>query len=222
MEELNMRDRLPVGPYKMAPLADGTQAPWYLMPFDKFGTCEAPATRTYLIGDVHQGRYTDIFLFSHGWNNDWSDANALYDGWLKGYAELQQKLHVTHARPFKPLFIGVIWPSTALVFPSERGPRFAGAAPNVPDALVGQERDEIRALAEAIPDAQRPRFYALTQQHGGLTGDEALELAQILAPVYQSKNNELDSDSASPAPEELRDLWTQALRQLAAPESSAA
>jgi hypothetical protein len=74
-----MADRLPPGPYKTVALADGTAVPFYIIPFDKEGRCEGPATRENLIDAVRNGSFTDIFLFSHGWNNDWNAATERYE-----------------------------------------------------------------------------------------------------------------------------------------------
>lgn len=208
---------LSVGPYHFVDLANGDfvetagsgNAPWYLLPFDKFGTSEAPLTRAGLIGSLRNHNYTDVFIFSHGWNNDWATANALYNGWIKGYVTFRNQNHLDlGGREFRPLFVGIIWPSTALVLPSEQGPTFRSVQPDMND-FVGQERAEVRALAEGVPEASRARFYELTQRPpgGGLSDQNALELATILAPTLKTNDAEVGEDPAAPSPEELRDAW---------------
>ena len=193
--------RLPIGPYKMIQLSSSDKAPWYLLPFDKTGACEAPLTRASAVESMKTQNYTDVFIFSHGWNNDWNDANRLYDGWINGFIQFRRDKGLDLGREFRPLFVGIIWPSTALVLPSEQGPGFRSARPD-DDAYVGQERDEIRSLAEVVPDAQRNRFYQLTQrpQGAGLSEADALELAKILAPLYKATDKETGEDPAPPAP----------------------
>src|SRR6516225_7246677 len=83
------RARLPVGPYKTVQLLNGATAPWYVLPFDKNGVAEAPLTQANLIGAIKANNYTDVFLFSHGWNNDWATANARYDEWLNGFLQMR-------------------------------------------------------------------------------------------------------------------------------------
>ena len=56
-----------------------------MLPFDKRGVCEAPATHARLLEDVAAGRYTDIFVFSHGWNNDWPGAVRAYRHFINGF-----------------------------------------------------------------------------------------------------------------------------------------
>lgn len=208
-----MPDRLPIGPYRTISLLDGAQAPWYLLPFDKRGVCEAPATRDFLAGDVQRGKYTDVFVFSHGWNNDWADANLLYDKWLAGYSELQHQYPHRTNRKFRPLFVGVIWPSTALVFSDEQAPAIAGGGDSQ-HALARQERLEIQSLADGIAEVCRARFYELTQR-ARLSSDESLELGDLLSPLYHSSNDEVPADALVVTPEHLRNLWAEAIGQLA-------
>lgn len=199
---------LPIGPYKMIHLSNGERAPWYLLPFDKTGACEAPLTRASAVASMKTQNYTDVFIFSHGWNNDWAAANRLYDSWINGFIQLRRDKNLDLGRDFRPLFLGIIWPSTALVLPSEQGPEFRSATPD-DDAYVGQEREEVSSLAETVPDAQRNRFYELTQRPtgSGLSEAEALELAKILAPVYKATDKETGEDPAPPDPADLVKAW---------------
>jgi len=167
---------LEAGPYRTVDLADGELAPFYMMPFDKDGRSEAPLTRAHLLDALKGGSFTDVFIFSHGWNNDWSDASSLYEHFLSGFRELRKSRNLTYPRPFRPLLIGIIWPSTALVLPWEQGPQFAAAPANGAartDAEVAQERREIQALAEQVAPESRDRFYELTQRASDLTQEEA-------------------------------------------------
>lgn len=199
-------DHLPAGPYKWVTLLDGTQAPWYLIPFDAEGSCEGPATQAALVDDCATKRYTDVFLFSHGWNNDWSDANKLYEGWIAGFQSMMKSQNLKLGREFRPLFAGVIWPSTSLVFPWEGAPKFAGDIES-PDAAVSQGLDIVRSLATAVasPD-DRARLYALSQKDT-LSEAEAKDLARILAPVYASRSDDLGDKATPPSPDELLQVW---------------
>ena len=120
-----MSNRLPVGPYRILDLGDGTHAPWYIIPFDKRGHCEGPRTRDHLIAEVSKPdaadaskfHYTDVYIFSHGWNNDWEVASNRYDDFITSYREMQRHHGLRLERPYRPLLLGVFWPSTALVLP---------------------------------------------------------------------------------------------------------
>lgn len=205
-----MPDRLPPGPYRHLRLSDGTDVPYYVIPFDKQGRCEGPETRRHLIESAKREGYTDLFLFSHGWNNDWTVATERYEDFIRGYMGMRQKHSLPMPPGYRPLLVGIFWPSTALVFKEgEVGPDIAGDDPEVMDAAVAEERQEVREAAEALPpEADVERFYELAQKEA-LTEEEALELARILAPLYRTGNDELGADGSSSA-EEILAVWKEA------------
>lgn len=165
---------IPAGPYQTRTAADGRTFPYYIVPFDKDGRCEGPLTRQHLLD--HAGEYSDIFLFSHGWNNDWEVASKRYDDFIGGYSKLRTDLGLPVPADYKPLLVGIFWPSQAMAwFESETGPGFAGGG----DA-VEPWRKQLGEIADALPPDQRERFHALMQSTS-LSADEARELAGILA-----------------------------------------
>src|SRR3989442_14502276 len=206
-----MLDKLPVGPYRTIEIDDGVQAPFYIIPFDEQGICQGPLTRDHLVTTLQNGAYTDVFLFSHGWNNDWKTAIGLYEDFLSGYARMRREHGLAYSRPFQPLLIGIFWPSIALLLPSESGPAiaaFSGDGAQLMDVEVGQERQEIQSLAAALPKEDVERFYALVQRGKDLNSDEALELARMLAPIYNSTaEDELPTVDSAPSAEQLMTLW---------------
>lgn len=200
-----MADRLLAGPYRQIPLGDGQTIPFYMLPFDKRGFCEAPETRAQLIEAVRQGHFTNIFIFSHGWNTDWSSAVRGYEFFQAGFSAMRQQHQLPMPANYKPLLIGIFWPSAALTFGAEEeGPAFA-AGSATEDAGVAQERQEIALLADALPARQAERFYRLTQKER-LTQSEALELAQICRVFYRSKDSELQINEPLSA-QEILDVW---------------
>jgi len=61
----------------------GTQAPFYVLPFDKQGVCTGPETLGRLVAQLSDA--TDVFLFAHGWNNDWATATRRFDDFVDDY-----------------------------------------------------------------------------------------------------------------------------------------
>ncbi len=171
-----------VGPYRYVATAGGEHAPWYVMPFDKHGRCRAPRTRGHLIDTISSGQFSDVFLFSHGWNNDWDTATDRYRDFMDGFTTMRTE-HALDVRPgYKPLLVGIIWPGTALVMPWEAAPRFAGGAPvhEPTDDRSGDAQRMIDEIADELPDDAVPRFYELMDQDEGLDRSDALELAEML------------------------------------------
>jgi hypothetical protein len=209
-----MPDRLPPGPYRNVKLDDGTEAPFYVIPFDKKGRCEGPETRQHLIEAVQNGTFTDVFLFSHGWNNDWKTSIARYEDFLKGYMDLRRRHSLPVPAPYRPLMVGIFWPSTALVFgEKEKGPSIAAAGdPAAMDEAVAEERAEVREIAEQLPDADVERFYELVQKES-LTKEEALDLAGIAQRLMAAGGGDETPSEAPPSAEEILRVW-----KAAAPE----
>ncbi|OBH60281.1 alpha/beta fold hydrolase [Mycobacterium sp. E2479] len=75
---------------------------WRLL-FDKDGDPD-PQTLTELKEGIAANQYTDLVIFSHGWNNDEKTAKSLYDRW---FALLADQIDPT----IKAGFVGIRWPS---------------------------------------------------------------------------------------------------------------
>ncbi|HUP21869.1 MAG TPA: hypothetical protein VNB06_02900, partial [Thermoanaerobaculia bacterium] len=192
-----MTDRLPAGPYRTIELADGVDMPYYIIPFDKRGICQGPETRKNLIETLRSGSHSDVFLFSHGWNNDWTVATERYEDFIEGYRALRVEQGLPLPPGYRPLLIGVFWPSTALVFgKKESGPGFAAVNETAAEAdeAVAEERREIEELAADLDDAQAETLYRLAQKKT-LSHDEARELAALAVSFRGGEDDELHLES---------------------------
>ena len=201
-----MSNPIPAGPFSQVSASDGSQVPYYIIPYDKHGACIGPQTRQHLLDSIASGDFSDVFVFSHGWNNDWSAATKRYSEFMDGYIKMRQ----THSLPmpahYKPLMIGIYWPSTALVFfDDEVGP--AMAAGDAANAHVAQSLEVIHQLADELPAEDAERFYEL-MQHSEFSQDEALELATIVKPLY-AVDDELHDDVSLDATEIVA-MWAAA------------
>lgn len=131
---------------------------------------------------------TDVFVFSHGWNNNFAEASQTYSAVIAQMTAVADASPGIRPDPFRPLAFGVIWPSKAWDESAESAFESAGpAAVNphtsslaetvydalspqraspagfrhdvlrmqeflVKDRLVGDERDEFRALLRRHAD----------------------------------------------------------------------
>jgi hypothetical protein len=201
-----MANSFPPGPYKTVQIGEaGELAPWYIIPFDKNGTITAPLTRNHLIESIKGKTYTDVFLFSHGWNNDWAAASERYEDFIGGFLRMRAQYGLKPPTSYAPLLIGVFWPSTALVMPWERPPKFAAAAMGTDDNAAGAWQREIEELALEIDKADREEFYALAQKPS-LNAVQAERLAEIIASVskrFDHADVEVASTDESPSAKEL-------------------
>jgi len=157
---------------------DGIELETWLLKFDKAGTCISLQTRAALLERLRATPDTPIVLFSHGWNNEFGDATRLYTAFL---AQLQSHSTQFAAGTLRPIFVGVIWPSTWLSF--DTGPQIG--APPAPNAADPENRFK-GELTHALPaPAIRERLHALLDMPW-LDKTMGEELAGLLAQALQA------------------------------------
>jgi hypothetical protein len=187
----------------------------YLLEYDKRGTLTSPRSMAALVEAAEAA--TDVVLFAHGWNNEFASATARFDRFFRRLDRVLRSQGRPAGRPFRPVYVGVVWPSTALVMPWERGPDIAGGAgaDDVDDDLAALEDD---LTAEQVAE--------LRQILGATTPgpDDLRRAAAILATLPAGTLDDEPGDEpgedpvARPAPldaDELIALWVDARDQLA-------
>lgn len=203
-----------VGPYETFPLQSGNDAPLYLITFDKNGRCQSPLTLAHLLQETGSGKYTDVHVFSHGWNNVVKDALQLYREFFGLYFQLRDQLKLNDPAKYRPIVVGVIWPSTWMVLPWEATPKIA-ALPSAAerDEAATSEQQNLQEVASEVETSHAQRLYELVERGATLQPDEARELATILLPIYQrSARIGSETEIGGPAPvdltpDDLLTLW---------------
>jgi pimeloyl-ACP methyl ester carboxylesterase len=191
--------------------------PFYVVPFDQDGRCTGPVTRGDLLKNLAEAEeerntpYSDIFLFSHGWNTTWPRAVEAYETFINGFATLHADLPNPPGRTHRPLLVGVFWPSAVLVDPGESPPQMAGDGAGVAhesDELVGAEEATKTEIARQLRPEARARFYEMAQKPG-LSGTEAREFSSFLAPLWfeDEARDDLNLDAGRIAETELLSIW---------------
>ena len=181
------------GPYFEVPVAPGQTAPFYALRFDKSGRSQSPLTQQHLIDEAAARDFTDVYVFSHGWNNDWETALKRYRDFIAQYRSLREDRDLTFDRPYRPLLVGIFWPSTSLIMPWEEGPQFAGAegvanADAVDLSLVPE-------LAQEVAPGDQARFYELAEQES-VGEQEARELLGLVTGMFADGDPDVDADPA--------------------------
>ncbi len=171
------------GPLAPGPLktvaAFGGQMPFYAITFDKEGRCTSPQSADHLVGHLAAGAATDVLLYSHGWNNDFPTSEALYDRFVTGLADIAAQ-RGTLGAAFRPVFVGIVWPSTALTFGDEDGPAIAAAG------LAALEQQE---LLDALPEQARQEAATILSAGGAIELAKARRLADLIAPHIGSADD---------------------------------
>lgn len=183
-----------VGPWKMRQVGDW-QAPLYMIPFDEAGSCTGPRTRQHLVEAVADPQVTHVVVLSHGWNSAWRGATELYDTFIDGL--LRTRVDHPDGGAFRPVFVGIFWPSIVLNAPSERGPSIAGGGAGGTDDGTDDWPEQLRTVAHAVEPERRERFCELASRRG-LDPDELDEFAAMLTPVWAARDGD-DELAANPA-----------------------
>lgn len=194
---------MPITPYKIVALTNGLTAPFHIVRYDQEGRCISPQTAAEIVKSVKEGAYTDMILFSHGWNNDWKAATERYDAFLQNYQSMMTRRGLKIDREFKPVLVGIFWPSTALVMPWESAPEIAADGVGAAGASYQAQMDEV---AKLIPSESVEKFYDLVTRDS-LDKVAGLELANILAPLYMENKNQPEDAPGKVTPENLYALW---------------
>lgn len=200
-----MPSTLPPGPFRFLNGVDGSKIPYYVIPFDKYGNCIGPQTKEDLLDKIESENYSDVFLFSHGWNNDFEYATGLYESFIDGFISMRKERNLPLAEGFKPLLIGVFWPSATFVMNSEQAPKFASADPRRRDPEVANEIGELASIAENVEEKRRERFYALAHSRS-LNKADAIELAEIMLSSAITLESEVGGAPADA--QELVRMWS--------------
>ncbi len=82
--------------------------PYFELRFDGKGQPADPNQLQALVDGLKSSKVTDLFIISHGWNNDEKDAHALYQALFTNVKAQEQNVNVA-GRTFA--VAGVIWPS---------------------------------------------------------------------------------------------------------------
>ncbi|KHS70957.1 hypothetical protein RC77_05435 [Pectobacterium brasiliense] len=176
--------------------AEGDDAPFYILQFKKNGDL-LPKSKEKLHEIINRSKqFSDIFLFSHGWNNDWEWANKRYRAFFKAFTDLRTKHNLEMSADYNPLLIGVFWPSTALVFGErERGPMKTNIAKADASDSEAEETEYQKCLDEiaSLLDATDQQTLRKLVQDERLGEDAALELASLASKI--SFDNEAEDDT---------------------------
>lgn len=193
------------GPLRMLPGEGGPPVPFYVVPFDKAGSCTGPRTRDHLLGAAADA--TDVFLFSHGWNSEWAGTIRKYERFVEHFRTARRNHWNPPDRDYRPVLAGIFWPSAALVAEGDRGPDIAADGAVADPEARPDELTELDVVADAFAGAPPARLYELAEQDT-LTGGEARELAEILAPVLAGGDDEIGGEAGSVSADDLLEIWS--------------
>jgi hypothetical protein len=193
-----------VGAFRQISIGDGATADLYLLRYDNAGRLRSPRTETQLKECL--GAASDVFLFSHGWNNIFDTAAERYRGFIEGYVQQRQQYSLPVPVGYRPLMIGLIWPSTDFVLPWEAGPKIAAAGAS--ESPEGARTEQMLSfVTESLEPDANATFTELVDARTALDTAEARQAAEIALTALWP---DVDPEDSAPVPsvDEVLASWS--------------
>ncbi|HJQ02483.1 MAG TPA: hypothetical protein VJ851_12855 [Jatrophihabitans sp.] len=188
-----------VGPYQTFDRGDGKTVDLYLLRYAEDGHLLSTETERILKNSLDG--VTEIYLFSHGWNNTFADASSNYVKFVRGYQGQREQFNLPTAADYQPLLIGIIWPSTSFVLPWEKGPVIAAESPSE----ASRTEEMLRLVTANVSQAAGGRLAELVDGSSGLDEDDARTAAKIVIDGLPFADAE--GVSSPPTVDELLEAW---------------
>jgi hypothetical protein len=136
----------------------GTNEQYALLSFDKDGKerTDDPAgingrLSSEIVSRVASSQPTHVFLFTHGWKGDVTSARDQYNRWIKAMVDSTADRSAVGA-PFKPMWIGLHWPSQPFGDEELGGSSFDDTDAGLsPERLVALYVDRLAIHGDAEP-----------------------------------------------------------------------
>lgn len=144
--------------------------------FDKDGNLFQPERLVQAVAALKAGEFTDVFVFSHGWNNDIADARRLYENYFGQVAGVLRSGKVRGLANREFAVITLFWPSKKFA-DEELIP--GGGAASVDESEI--DRNILRQLDELEKDPIR-----LGQAVTNPVSAALVEQAKALLPMLES------------------------------------
>jgi hypothetical protein len=184
------------GPFEQVDVGGGRSADLWLLRYAEDGSLISTNAQEGLLQSLADR--TDVFFFSHGWNNTFGTAAANYRQFVQGYAAQGSGPGALD----KPTLVGVIWPSTSFTMPWENGPFIAGESD---DDQRGRAVREV--VTQTLAPAEAKRLDDLLFRADTLSPDEAHEAAELTMRFLPQPDPE--EGAAAPTVEEVVTAWAE-------------
>ena len=135
--------------------------PYWELRFDEHGRLTDANAGERLIGDLPAQGLTDLFVFSHGWNNDRAAARDLYARYFAEMRALLDRADLPGTRREASIgAVGVIWPSMRWADePVPTAARATGGAAGVGGGRgAATDGEVVKQLKAVFPEAQDQRI----------------------------------------------------------------
>ncbi len=175
--------------------------PFFPLEITKDGQLFSPQEKSAIenaIGQAGAGKLTDIFVISHGWNNDMADARDLYNKLFTNVAALMPKHASLANRKFA--IIGVFWPSKKFadseLIPSGGAASLGDGGADLSSEAIKQKLESLKGTFDTPDEAALDRAKALIDgiEDSPAKQKEFVDIIRGLVPQTSSDTTDDASD----------------------------
>lgn len=145
--------------------------PYFEVQFNKQGTAADDNEINNALSLIAKGEFSDLFVVSHGWNNDMADARNLYKNLFNSVKQVLDAGNVPKLGERKFAVLGILWPSKKFAEDELIPSGAAGINSAVTVTFIQNQLDNLKGVFDK-PDA-----------------DATLEKAKLLVPKLESGSN---------------------------------
>lgn len=127
-------------------MADISGFPYFEVEFTKNGDVHDDDQVKRVADFVGTGQITDLFVFSHGWNNDMAEARKLYKNWFACMRTVLDAGRAPAAANRKFGVLGVLWPSKKFAEDELIASGAAAVGDPIPVAALQKQVDELKKV----------------------------------------------------------------------------
>lgn len=142
--------------------------PFWLLTFEKNGQPTDFSAIDTLVSEVASQEISDLFIFSHGWNNDKTTALALYNGFFAEMRKVMDDGTLAKKKPSARIGLaGVVWPSILWPDDEESASMRAVVSPGAGGGAASLTGGPATPAAQATPrqvNAELKKAYDAPQQ----------------------------------------------------------
>lgn len=125
-------------------MADIAQFPYFEVQFTRDGAVHDSQEVKSAVEGIAQNNITDLFAFSHGWNNDMDEARKLYHDFFTSVKSLRDGGHAPNLSNRKFAVVGILWPSKKFADQDLIASGAASLDGSVNDAAVREQIDTLK------------------------------------------------------------------------------
>jgi hypothetical protein len=171
--------------------------PYFEVQFNKQGGVHDQGEVNKLLEFLKQETITDLFIISHGWNNDMDEARRLYRNFFEHMREVLDSGKVPNVNARKFAVLAVLWPSKKFAEQDLIASGAASLESPITNADINEQLDILKELVnDPHADGVLEQVKILVPQLEDSPSARA-QFADLVRSVLQREEEELNEEDAS-------------------------